>query len=61
MTILNKIFYTLKNLSTTNSKPVLYKDIMLRVNIIAESEEEKANIILNVVEILEKEIIIKNK
>jgi indole-3-glycerol phosphate synthase len=61
MTILNKIFYTLKNLSTTNSKPVLYKDIMLRVNIIAESEEEKANIILDVVEILEKEIIIKNK
>jgi hypothetical protein len=41
--------------------PMTYSDIMIRVNLIAESEEQKAQTILQVIEVLEEEIKIKNK
>ena len=41
--------------------PMTYSDIMIRVNLVADSEEQKAQTILQVIDILEQEIKIKNK
>jgi hypothetical protein len=41
--------------------PMTYSDIMIRVNLVADSEEQKAQTILQVIDILEEEIKIKNK
>jgi hypothetical protein len=41
--------------------PMLYNEVTIRVNLIAESEEHKAQTILYVIEVLEEEIKIKNK
>lgn len=41
--------------------PMTYSEMMIRVNLVADSEEQKAQTILQVIDVLEKEIIIKNK
>lgn len=41
--------------------PMAYSEIMIRVNLVADSEEQKAQTILQVIDILEQEIKIKNK
>lgn len=54
----------LKNLvssKTHDLPPMLYSELMIRIILIADSEEQKAKTILEVIEILEEEIKIKNK
>ena len=61
MKFLNDFLKYLVSSKTHKLPPMLYSDIMIRVNLIAESEEDKAKTILTVIDCLETEIQIKNK
>jgi hypothetical protein len=48
--------------SKTQELPMLTStELLIRVSLLAESEEHKAQTILQIIEVLEQEIIIKNK
>ena len=61
MKFLTDFFNRFVSSKTHELPPMTYSDIMIRVNLIAESEEQKAQTILQVIEVLEEEIKIKNK
>lgn len=60
MNILTKFLKGLVS-SKTQDDDESFNELYIRVNLEARSEEEKAKTILQVIEVLEKEIIIKNK
>jgi hypothetical protein len=61
MKFLTDFFKKLVSSKTQELPPMLYNELMIRVNLVADSEEQKAQTILQVIEVLEQEIIIKNK
>lgn len=61
MNILTKFLKGLVSSKTHEVEPRFYEEMMIRVNLEATSEEDKATTILQVIEVLEKEIKIKNQ
>jgi len=61
MKFLTDFFNRLVSSKTHELPPMLYSEMMIRVNLVADSEEQKAQTILQVIECLEQEIKIKNK
>ena len=61
MKSLTDFFKRFVSSKTHDLPPMMYSEIMIRIDLIADSEEQKARVILHVIEILEDQIKVKNK